>query len=242
MRSRLLVRVCVTSVAALLIAQGAAPARTSAEQAGGFTQAKPPGPAPADPQLPYTPSLDPTAMDRTADPCVDFYQFACGGWMKNNPIPPDQSSWTTYGKMQDENRALLRVLLEQMGAGAASRTPNQQKIGDYYRACMAEPALDARGASPLAPQLTAIDDITIARRTWRGSSPTATHACSSVAPCCSALQPNRTPGTPRRPSPPSIRAGLGLPDRDYYLKDDAKSKTLREQLRRSRRARPAAAR
>src|SRR5262245_3048361 len=68
--------------------------------------------AQSDPQLPYIPSLDTTAMDRTADPCVDFYQFACGGWMKNNPIPADQSSWTTYGRMQDDNRALLRALLE----------------------------------------------------------------------------------------------------------------------------------
>ena len=108
-----------------------------------------PVPARADPQLPYTPSLDPMAMDRTADPCVDFYQFACGGWMKNNPIPPDQSSWTTYGKMQDDNRALLRALLERPRARHAGRTPNQQKIGDYYGACMAETALERRGASPL---------------------------------------------------------------------------------------------
>lgn len=71
------------------------------------------GSAPA-PQLPYTPSLDPSAMGRGADACVDFYQFACGGWIANNPIPPDQSSWTTYGKMQDDNRAPLRALLEGM--------------------------------------------------------------------------------------------------------------------------------
>src|SRR5436190_10966964 len=93
-------------------------------------------PAPAagagDPKVPYTPSLDLTAMDRSADPCVDFYQFACGGWVSHNPIPPDQSSWSAYGKMQDDNRTLLRALLEQAGKGGASRTPNQQKIGDYY--------------------------------------------------------------------------------------------------------------
>lgn len=87
--------------------------------------------AQAIPQLPYTPSLDPMAMDRTADPCVDFYQFACGGWMKNNPLPPDQSSWTTYGKMQDENRALLRALLDQFAPGTrpSARTPDGQGAG-----------------------------------------------------------------------------------------------------------------
>ena len=91
-------------------------ASTLAAQAPAPT-GKAPGARADDPQLPYTPSLDLTAMDRTADPCVDFYQFACGGWIKNNPIPPDQSSWSTYGKMQDDNRTLLRALLEQAGAG-----------------------------------------------------------------------------------------------------------------------------
>ncbi len=60
-------------------------------------------------------------------------------------------SWTTYGKMQDDNRALLRVLLETMAAGGGTRTPNQQKIGDYYQACMAESKLESLGASPLDP-------------------------------------------------------------------------------------------
>jgi len=54
------------------------------------------------------PVLDVSAMDRTVDPCVDFYTYSCGGWMKKNPIPPDQSSWGTYGKLEDENRAQLR--------------------------------------------------------------------------------------------------------------------------------------
>ena len=93
--------------------------------------------------LPYTPGLDVSAMDKSADPCVDFYQYTCGGWIKNNPIPPDQSSWSTYGKMQDDNRVLLRGLLEGMSRGGASRTPNQQKIGDYYAACMDAPKIEA---------------------------------------------------------------------------------------------------
>ena len=228
MRSRLTVRLCLTSFAALLTAQGAAPLGTSAAQAGGFTPAKPQAAAPSDPQLPYTPSLDPAAMDRAADPCVDFYQFACGGWMKNNPIPADQSSWTTYGKMQDDNRVLLRVLLEQMGAGAVSRTPNQQKIGDYYRACMAEPALDARGASPIAPQLAAIGNMRSLSDLARivGDSHSTMLVRGAILFGLAAEQDARN-------STETIasvdQSGLGLPDRDYYLKDDVKSKSLREQ-------------
>ena len=59
------------------------------------------------------PVLDVSAMDRTVDPCVDFYTYSCGGWMKKNPIPPDQSNWSTYGKLQDENLAQLRGILEE---------------------------------------------------------------------------------------------------------------------------------
>jgi endothelin-converting enzyme/putative endopeptidase len=181
----------------------------------------------ADPQLPYTPSLDVTAMDRSADPCVDFYQFACGGWVKNNPIPADQSSWSTYGKMQDENRTLLRALLEQAERGGASRTPNQQKIGDYYAACMAEPVIDERGASPLAPQLDAIAKMRSISDMARivADSHARVVALRSMLFSVDAEQDARD-------STETIagvdQSGLGLPDRDYYLKDDAKSKDLRD--------------
>src|SRR6185437_14409443 len=91
----------------------------------------------ADRQLPYTPSLDVSAMDRSADPCIDLYQYSCGGWQKSNPIPPDQTAWNVYRKLSEDNVAFLRGILEQ-AAEASDRDAVTQKIGDYYAACMDE--------------------------------------------------------------------------------------------------------
>src|ERR1700728_2266496 len=85
------------------------------------------------------PVLDASAMDRAVDPCVDFYTYSCGGWVKKNPIPPDQSSWSTYGKLEDDNRSQLRSILEDASKASASRKASPQdatqKIGDYYVSC-----------------------------------------------------------------------------------------------------------
>ncbi len=104
----------------------------------------------------HEPVLDVTSMDRSVDPCVDFFAYSCGGWIKNNPIPPDQSSWDTYSKMQDENLARLRGILEEASLPNASRNAVTQKIGDYYASCMDEKAVDAKGADPLKPGLERI--------------------------------------------------------------------------------------
>src|SRR6202142_3508446 len=87
-------------------------------------------PAAAAPSKPE-PALDVTSMDRSVDPCVDFFKYSCGGWIKSNPIPPDQSSWDTYSKMQDENRVRLRGILEGAASPDAARNTSAQKIGDY---------------------------------------------------------------------------------------------------------------
>ncbi|HEY5677533.1 MAG TPA: M13 family metallopeptidase N-terminal domain-containing protein, partial [Myxococcales bacterium] len=122
----------------------------------------PAGPAPQKhplQELPYTPSLDLAAMDRSADPCADFYQYSCGGWMKANPIPPDQASWSVYGKLADENQQLLWGILEDAARPAPGRTPAQQKIGDFFASCMDEPALEKLGAAPLFAELKAVESL-----------------------------------------------------------------------------------
>src|SRR5271170_6150797 len=105
------------------------------------------------------PVLDVSAMDKTADPCIDFYTYSCGGWIKNNPIRPDQSSWGTSGKLEDENRAQLRAILEAAAKPDGTRNEVTQKIGDYYASCMDETAIDKLGAVPLLPELKRIQEL-----------------------------------------------------------------------------------
>jgi hypothetical protein len=95
-------------------------------------------------KLPYTPSLDPAAMDRSVDPCEDLYQFSCGGWMQANPIPADQSRWSVYAKLANENQRYLWGVLQ----GLAEKGGNP--LGDYFAACMDEEGIEAAGLQPLA--------------------------------------------------------------------------------------------
>ncbi len=175
--------------------------------------------------MPYSPSLDVTSLDRSVDPCVDFYKFSCGGWIKNNPIPADQAAWSVYAKLSDENEQFLWGVLAE-DAKATNRTPVQQKVGDYFAACMNTPAIDALGASPVQPELMRIAAATT-RPEILSTLTTLLHE-----------QPGSyffNAGTTQDDMDSSVvivalgAGGLGLPDRDYYTKDDAKSRKIREQ-------------
>jgi endothelin-converting enzyme/putative endopeptidase len=176
-------------------------------------------------QMPYSPSLDLTDMDRTVDPCVDFYKFSCGGWMKNNPIPPDQAGWSVYDKLANENQQFLWGILE-ADAKATGRTPVQQKVGDYFESCMNTSAIDAAGLKPVAPALAQIDALTSRDQLIAALATLHHHEPGSFF---------FGSGTDQDAVDSSLiivaldAGGLGLPDRDYYLKTDARSTKLREQ-------------
>ena len=177
--------------------------------------------------FPYTPGLDVHAMDRAADPCVDFYQYTCGGWIKANPIPADQSSWSVFRKLTQDNQRYLWGILAALAETTAGRTPVQQKIGDYFAACMDEGAVEALGAWPLAPYLARIE----AMKSKRDLAATlaSLHLATGDSGLVFAFGSNQDFADSTKVIAFASAGGIGLPDRDYYLKDDEKSKEIRDQ-------------
>src|ERR1700722_13984700 len=101
-------------------------------------------------ELPYTPSLEMKFVDKSVDPCADFYKYACGEWNKINPIPADQARWDVYGKMDHENARYLWGILEKASQGGAGRSANEQKIGAAFGSCINTAAIEKAGGQPIS--------------------------------------------------------------------------------------------
>jgi putative endopeptidase len=177
-------------------------------------------------ELPYTPGLDPSALDRSVDPCDDFYQYACGGWIANNPIPPDRASWNVYSKLANDNLQYLWGILQAASDPNADRDPVQRQIGDYFAACMDTDAIDARGSKPLAPILTDISRL---------------KSRDQLAPLVARLHDEMSNGDllfgytalPDFEHTETMigtffSGGTGLPERDYYLSDEPEMREARQ--------------
>ena len=174
--------------------------------------------------LPYSPSLDVTSMDKTIDPCTDFYAYSCGGWQKKNPIPADQTSWGVYAKLYQDNLQFLRGILEEAAAAKTPRNKVTQEIGDFYGACMDEAAVNRRGVGALQPQL----DLIAAMKSTKDIAPLTAHVTLPFGQTLlfgagSAQDPDNS----EQVIADLDQGGLGLPDQSYYTKEDGKSKEIR---------------
>jgi putative endopeptidase len=165
-------------------------------------------------------------IDKTVDPCVDFYQYACGNWLKTAEIPPDQSSWVSFVELDERNLVTLRGILEKASINDPGRTAVEQKIGDFYGSCMDEKTANAKGLDPLKPELERISAVSdkpalidaIARVHLMGGEPLFNFYSTSDFHNADAVIAYMDQG------------GLSLPDRDYYIKDDARKLEVRKQL------------
>ena len=205
-----------TSLASLLIlAAGLSPV------CHGQTNA-PAGNTPSEPKKPV--SFDLSAIDKTADPCTNFYQYACGNWMKNNPVPSDQVRWGRFNELSERNNYLLYSDLK--SAADAPGSPLQKKYGDYFAACMNIDLVDKLGTKPIDDELAIVDtlrdpkqlaslNLVLTKKFGDG------HLFGVDVQQDQADSSKQILGTGQ--------GGLSLPDRDYYLNDDDRSVKLREQ-------------
>src|SRR5271170_1130654 len=162
-------------------------------------------------------------LDTTCKPCDNFYQFAMGGWMKDNPIPAEYATWGTFTQLRDSNLSAMRAMLEAAAKSNPAPGSNEQKIGDFYASCMDTSAIEAAGLKPIAGELAAIDaindrkslDAAIVRVQREGAS-----VLFRFSSAQDIMDSTRVIAT-------ASQGGLGMPDRDYYFRDDDKSKQLR---------------
>ena len=166
-------------------------------------------------------------IDKSVDPCVDFYQFACGNWIKKSEIPADRPAWQSFAQLDESNLEIERKILEKAAHGGPERNPIDQKIGDLYGSCIDEKAADAKGIAPLKPELAriaAVKDKTalideIAHIHLIGPNPLFNFYSQPDLHNADQVIANIDQG------------GLSLPDRDYYIKDDADKVEVRKHFK-----------
>src|SRR5215471_18936839 len=183
--------------------------------------------------VPKLEHFDPDVVDKTLDPCNDFYKYSCSKWVSANPIPGDQVYWNTGSGLELWNEGVLRETLEASSKNDPNRTAVQQKIGDYWSACMDEAGIEAAGLKSLEPELARISalkskqDITLEVAHLQHALPGAWQAGDneSSSPLFGFT------GTQDYDDASMVvaqidQAGLSLPNRDYYLNPDDKSKEI----------------
>jgi putative endopeptidase len=177
-------------------------------------------------EKPLPPVFDSKAIDRNVKPCSDFYQYACGAWLKANPVPADQSDWWRFSELDEHIRKVLGSILDDAMAGKDAKTENRRKLGDFYASCLDQAAIEAKGLAPFRPELDRMAAIKnkhelateVARLHLIGASPmfffSSTPDYTDTAMMIAEADQD----------------GFALPDRDYYLSDDYRSERAEYRL------------
>jgi putative endopeptidase len=170
-------------------------------------------------------AIDPANMDPTVKPCDDFYQYANGGWIKANPVPADKARWGSFEQLADHNEEVLKSILDEVGAKTSwPKGSIEQKVGDFYASGMDAAAIEQAGLMPLRPWLARADGLQSAADLAAVLGQFRANGLAGAFAFMVAQDPKES----TRYIGTLNQGGLGLPDRDYYLKDDAKSKELRD--------------
>ncbi len=169
--------------------------------------------------------FDPSLVDTSVDPCQNFYRFSCNGWFKRNPLPPDQAEYGRFTELYELNRLHLRQILEQAAVPSPTRTPNEQKIGDEYASCMNTADIDQKKLAPIQPELERI----AALKSNQDLPALLAHLHAIGVNAFFDLGSNQDFADSNSMISFYSAGGLGLPERDYYTRTDAKSVEQRRQ-------------
>jgi putative endopeptidase len=179
----------------------------------------------ATPSAPELRVFDPSLIDKTVDPCDNFYKYSCNGWFKRNPLPGDQTSYGRFTELSELNRQHLREILEAAAAPSPTRSPNEQKIGDEYASCMDTAAIDKLGIAPLQTELDRI----AALKSNTDLPALLAHQHTIGVNAFFSMRADQDFADASSVIPFYGAAGLGLPERDYYTRTDVKSVEQRKE-------------